>query len=140
MSSQPVQYPRWSIDSIPYWQGCLRGELLYQQCEECGETVFHARAACPYCLSPKLQWRRSAGKGEVYSFTVQYLPVDREHPGKLPLALGIVQLDEGFHMFTEIDETDMDILKIGVRVNVYFDHVAADLALPKFKIDGAEAA
>jgi len=134
-----VFYPRWSVDSMPYWEGCKRGELLYQTCEDCGEVVFHARAACPYCLSPQLEWRRSGGKGSVYSFTVQYLPLDRENPGKLPLALGIVQVDDGFHMFTEIDETDLNVLQIGARVEVYFDPVAPDLTLPKFKIVGRES-
>jgi len=140
MATEIIRYPRWSIDSMPYWEGCRRGELLYQKCEECQEVVFHARVACPYCLSPKLDWRRSAGAGEVYSFTVQHLPVDRENPGKLPLALGIVLLDEGFHMFTEIDETDLRVLKIGARVSVYFDQMAPDLVLPKFKIESGVAA
>ncbi len=135
-----VFYPRWSVDSMPYWEGCKRGELLYQVCEDCTEVVFHARAACPYCLSPRLEWRRSAGKGEVYSFTVQHLPVDRDNPGKLPLALGIVRVDEGFHMFTEIDETDPGILKIGARVSVYFDPIAPDLTLPKFRMESGEDA
>jgi uncharacterized protein len=138
MSTPGVRYPRTTVDSLPYWDGCKRRELLYQTCDDCHEVVFHARAACPYCLSERLQWQRSGGKGAIYSFAVQQLPVDRQNPGKVPLTLGIVELDEGFHMFTEIDSVDLDVLKVGARVSVYFDQVAPDLVLPKFKLDSLE--
>ena len=129
--SRPL-YPRWTIDTMPYWEGCRQGELRYQLCEACGEPVFHPRAACPYCLSPGLQWKKSAGEGVVYSFTIQHVPLDRADPGPLPLTLGIVELREGFHMFAEI--TGADSVRIGARVGVWFDHVAPDLALPKFRV------
>jgi uncharacterized OB-fold protein len=138
MDKAGVRYPRVLVDSRPYWDGCRRGELLYQVCNACGEVVFHARAACPYCLKDALRWEKSAGKGAIYSFAIQMLPVDRQHPGKVPLTLGIVHLDEGFHMFTEIDSVDRNVLKIGARVGVYFDQVADDLVLPKFKLENAQ--
>ena len=137
MQKAGIRYPRTLVDSLPYWEGCRRSELRYQICNDCGEVVFHARAACPYCLSDALRWERSAGKGVIYSFAIQQLPVDRKNPGKAPLTLGIVQLDEGFHMFTEIDSTDRNVLKIGARVSVFFDQVADDLVLPKFKLEPA---
>jgi len=135
MQRAGIRYPRYTVDAQPYWEGCRKNELRYQLCGDCGEVVFHARAACPYCLSGALRWAQSAGKGAIYSFAVQQLPVDRENPGKVPLTLGIVQLDEGFHMFTEIDSTDLKVLKVGARVTVYFDQVADDLVLPKFRLD-----
>jgi uncharacterized protein len=134
MESPSPHYPRWSIDSMPYWEGCRRKELLYQHCDDCNEVVFHARAACPYCLSERLSWHRSAGEGALYSFSVQHFPVDRNNPGKLPLTLGIVELDEGFHMFTEIDCDDPERLRVGTRVSVYFETLAPDLVLPKFAL------
>ena len=137
MQKAGIRYPRTLVDSLPYWEGCRRSELRYQVCNDCGEVVFHARAACPYCLSDALRWERSAGKGVIYSFAIQQLPVDRKNPGKAPLTLGIVQLDEGFHMFTEIDSTDRNVLKIGAQVSVFFDQVADDLVLPKFKLEPA---
>lgn len=140
METTAVRYPRMSVDARPYWEGCRKGELRYQICNGCGEVVFHARAACPYCLSEGLRWAVSKGKGAIYSFAIQQLPVDRQNPGKVPITLGIVELDEGFHIFTEIDCTDRALLKIGKRVSVYFDRVADDLVLPKFKLDGEGAA
>ncbi len=140
MERAAIRYPRKTIDSEPYWEGCRAGELRYQVCNACGEVVFHARAACPYCLAEALRWEKSAGKGAIYSFAIQQLPVDRLNPGKVPITLGIVELDEGFHMFTEIDSTDRAVLKIGARVSVYFERVADDLVLPKFSLDPPGAA
>lgn len=127
-------YPRWSLETKPYWDGCLRGELLYQKCRDCREVVFHARAVCPYCLSSALDWEKSAGRGAIYSFTLLHIPLHRERPGKLPRALGIIALDEGFHMFSQIELPDGAELRVGQRVQVYFDRVAEDLTLPKFRL------
>ncbi len=125
-------YPRWSLETKPYWDACRRGELLYQRCRACNEIVFHPRALCPYCLAGDLEWRRSAGRGTLYSFTEQYIPLHRERPGVLPRILGIVALDEGYHMFTEIRLREGETPSIGMTVAVFFDAVAADLTLPKF--------
>jgi uncharacterized protein len=128
-------YPRWSLETKPYWDGCLRGELRYQKCSDCNEVVFHPRALCPYCLSSNLRWEKSAGRGKIYSFALQHIPVHRDRPGKLPRAVGIIQLDEGYHMFSEIQFTgDGSELRVDLPVTVYFDRVASDLALPKFKL------
>ena len=128
-------YPRWSLETKPYWDGCMRGELLYERCADCREIVFHARALCPYCLSSNLEWLKSKGRGKIYSFTMQHIPLHRERPGKLPRALGIVEVDEGFHMFTEIQVAERAELRVGQAVSVYFDKVAENLTLPKFRAE-----
>ncbi len=126
-------YPRRSAEAMPYWDGCLRDELRFQRCRNCSEPVFHPRALCPYCLSVDLDWQVSNGRGAIYSFTLQHIPLHRERPGKLPRVLGIVALDEGFHMFTEIRLPDAVEPRVGMPVEVFFDHVSETLALPKFK-------
>lgn len=129
-------YPRWSLETKPYWDGCMRGELLYQQCAKCREVIFHPRAVCPYCLSSDVTWIGSKGRGTIYSFTAQHIPLHRERPGRLPRFVGIAELDEGFHMFTEFDPDGFD-LRIGSPIAVYFDRVAENLTLPKFRVMGS---
>ena len=133
-STTTFQYPRSSIDTQAYWDATRRGELLYQRCGDCDSVIFHPRVLCPYCMSDKVGWERSAGRGKVYSFTVQHVPLRRDVPTKLPLVLGIIEMDEGYHMFSEIDETDFARVVVGVPVQVYFDAVADDLSLPKFRL------
>jgi len=126
-----VTYPTWTIDSAPYWMACAEGRLTYQVCEECSSTVFHPRAVCSNCLSERLSWRESNGRGKIYSYSVQHVPIDRSRPHK-PRALGIVHLDEDWYMFSEIVSDDPYSLRIGQEVRVRFDRIADDLVLPKF--------
>ena len=133
-SATTFQYPRSSIDTQAYWDATRRGELLYQRCADCDSSIFHPRVMCPYCMSDKVGWQTSAGRGKVYSFTVQYVPLRRDVPTRLPLVLGIIEMDEGSPMFSEIDETDITKVMVGVPVQVYFDAVADDLSLPKFRL------
>ena len=117
----------------------MRDALLYQKCADCREIVFHARALCPYCLSSNLDWLESKGRGKVYSFTMQHIPLHRERPEMRPRALGIVELDEGFHMFTQILVEEGTEPHVGQAVSVCFDKVADNLTLPKFKVERSDA-
>lgn len=129
-----ITKPRKSLDTQAYWDGCQRGELLYQRCGTCAEPVFHPRALCPYCLSDSLVWQRSPGKGVVYSFTLQYIPLHRDWAGPMPRMLGIAALDEGFHMFTEFLTDDLSYLRIDAPLEVVFDRIGEGVVLPKFRV------
>jgi uncharacterized OB-fold protein len=129
-------YPLPNPDMRPYWEAAGRGELLYQVCNACKEIVFHPRVICPYCLSDNLRYEKSAGKGKVYSFSVQYRAPTPAWDDKLPYALGIIEMDEGYFMFSEIVTSNLDGIKIGLPVEVFFDRVAPDLVLPKFRPTG----
>lgn len=128
--SVPVRLPRWSFETKPYWDALHRDELLYQTCESCAEVIFFPRAVCPYCLGDKVAWHKSKGEGKVYSFTVQHYP----GPPAPPIVLGIVELDEGYYMFTQFLPPNVDDIAIGTLVSVVFDRVSPELVLPKFKL------
>ncbi len=129
-----VTYPRSSLDSAPYWEGCRQGELRYQRCSACGEVVFHPRALCPYCMADALAWKVSAGRARIYSFSVQQVPLRPDVDSRGPRALGIAEVDEGFHMFAEFIADDLDALAIGDSLEVVFDRIDDTLVLPKFKV------
>lgn len=124
--------PRITPDAKPYWEGVARHELRYQVCRNCTATVFHARSVCPYCLGEDLPYRASAGLGRVYSFTELYRSPTGAYASRVPYILAIVELDEGFHMFTELLNFGPESVEIGNRVRVVFEEVAPDLVLPKF--------
>lgn len=127
-----VTYPTWTVDSAPYWIACAEGRLTYQLCDDCGSNVFHPRAMCPYCLSGKLSWRQSAGVGHIYSYSVQHVHLDRSRPQR-PRAMGIIHVKEDYYMFSEIVSDQPEQLRIGQEVRVFFERIADDLTLPKFK-------
>lgn len=124
--------PRWSSETMPYWNGLKEGRLLFNRCRCCGAAVFFPRAICPYCFGRELDWVESAGRGAVYSFTVQYRAARPELQGGMPIVLGIAELDEGYFMFTEFLTADPDSLRIGDRVHVEFHRQSDALVLAKF--------
>jgi uncharacterized protein len=89
------------------------GELAYQVDPE-GKAVWPPRMAAPGTGAP-LEWRVSAGRGEVYSTTVS------RPRGAEPVNLAIVALDEGFRMMSRVVDVAPEEVRIGDRVEVRFD-------------------
>jgi hypothetical protein len=58
MSDKPL--PRVNAINRPFWEGCNRGELVLQQCDQpdCGRHIYYPRVCCPYCGGGDLTWRR----------------------------------------------------------------------------------
>ena len=110
-------------DTGPYWEGCKAGELRYQFCEACSRVNFTPTAHCQGCGAGDLDWRVSAGEGEIYTYSVvrqNRLPAFVEFGA---YAVAYVDLDEGFRMLTSIvgvgDPTSE--VRIGQRVRVEFE-------------------
>jgi len=132
LEPQPVgiPVPNPSPASKPYWEGCARGELLYQRCDDCGTIALRPGTLCGKCLGRSLSWARSAGEGTLYSWTVVWRP---QRPSfTVPYAPAIVTLDEGYQMLTNIVGVAPDDLAIGMRVRVQFHAVGPDVTLPYF--------
>jgi uncharacterized protein len=116
--------------SAPFWQGCQAGKLRYQHCAACGRSNFPPTEHCRHCLSGELDWRTSAGAGEIYSWTVVHRPVTAEF--EPPYAPAIVTLDEGYQILTNIVGVAPEGLAVGMPVQVQFHVVGEDLTLPYF--------
>lgn len=116
--------------SVPFWAGCRCEELRYQHCSDCGTANFPPTEHCRQCLSPDVDWRTSAGVGEIYSWTVVQRPVSPQFAP--PYAPAIITLDEGYQMLTNIVGVAPDELTVGMRVQVQFHSVEEDLTLPYF--------
>lgn len=116
--------------SVPFWEGCRSRELRYQHCADCGVANFPPTEHCRQCLSASLEWTRSGGAGEIYSWTVVHRPVTADF--EPPYAPAIVTLDEGYQMLTNIVGIAADALAVGLRVRVEFHSVGEDLTLPYF--------
>lgn len=127
MSGRPLPQP--SALSRPHWQGCREGVLRVQRCRACGTHVFIPQPLCSSCFSDALDWVDSAGQGVVYSFTVVHRA---PHPSfETPYVVAIVALDEGFEMLANLD-CEPAHTAIGMRVQVAFRSLSAEIALPYF--------
>lgn len=130
-SGKPI--PRVDEESKGFWEACRRHELYVQRCRQCGLTRYYPRAVCTQCMSSDVGWVRSTGRGEVYTFTVthqNHAPGFRE---QLPYVLAYVELEEGVQMLTNIVDCAPDEVRIGLPVEVTFEDVTDEIAIPRFK-------
>ena len=133
MATSKKPLPRSDEESKGFWEACQRHELYVQQCGECGTLRYYPRALCPSCLSDDTEWVLSSGRGTVYTYTVTY---QNQAPGfrdALPYVLAYVTLDEGVRLLTNIVDCRPEEVRIGMPVELVFDDVSAEVALPKFK-------
>jgi uncharacterized OB-fold protein len=125
----PVPSP--SPISRPYWDGCRRGELLYERCADCGHAVFEPAPRCRWCASVRLEWARSNGTGSVYSWSVVWRP---QTPAfAVPYVCAIVDVDEGYQMLANVIGCRPDEVRSGMRVAVEFHPIGGGFALPYFR-------
>ncbi|MBU0991020.1 MAG: Zn-ribbon domain-containing OB-fold protein [Proteobacteria bacterium] len=119
--------------SKEYWKGTKQHKLLIQTCNECGAKIFYPRKFCPECWSKDLGWIEAKGTARVYSFTITRDMVEPKFMPDLPYVLAMVDLDEGIRMMTRIVECDHDKIRIGMDVEVVFEDISDDCALPMFR-------
>jgi len=117
-----------------FWQGCKRHELLIQKCSDCGEiNIYSPRMLCPSCLSDKLNWIKSSGKGKLYSFTVVKAYPPKIFTDALPYVIGVIQLAEGTRIRSNVIDCNHDKIRCDMDVEVLFEDITEEFTLPKFR-------
>lgn len=121
-------------DTEPFWTATAEHRLTYQVCAGCGQVVFYPRRRCTGCVAgAALEWRDSAGRGTVYSFTVIRRNPQPYFADRLPYVVGLIDLDEGFRLVAEIDAPP-GMVQVNQRVAVTWeDHPG--LSVPLFRPD-----
>ncbi len=128
----PLPVP--GVVSQPYWDGLKRHELLMLRCRAGGHLFHYPREFCPVCYSAELEWQAVSGRGRVHSFTVVHRaanPVFQQE--KAPYVFALIRLDEGPILTSNVEGIEPDAVTIDMPVEVYFDDVAAEVTLPKFR-------
>ncbi len=91
---------------------CRKGELAYQVRGDTGTAVFYPRMVAPRTAEPDLEWRISAGHGQVYSTTTVH-PRNGE-----PYDVSLIDMDEGFRLMARVEGMAPADVAIGQRVRV----------------------
>jgi uncharacterized OB-fold protein len=125
-----IPLPNPTLISRPFWDGCQRGELLFQRCQVCHTAVWSPAHMCSTCYSTNLEWERSNGEGEVYSWTVVWRPQTPEFV--VPYAAVIMRMDEGYDILSNMIECEPDAIHVGMRARVTFHKLTDDITLPYF--------
>jgi uncharacterized OB-fold protein/acyl dehydratase len=125
--------PRPSInrDNAFWFEGAKAHQLLIQRCTGC-ETLRHPPGpACPSCRSFDWDAVEASGRGTVYSFTVNHYP--KVPAFDYPLAVGLIELEEGVRVVANIVDIAPDAIEIGAPVEVVFTDFDDELTLPQFR-------
>lgn len=117
----------------PYWDAARRQELVVQRCEDCDRRLFPPRGNCPSCGSAALSWRPVSGRGTVYSYTIAHRPPHPVFAEQCPLAVAIVELEEGPRMISNVVGCNTADVRVGMSVRVAFEPIDdGDVVLPVF--------
>jgi uncharacterized OB-fold protein len=126
--------PRPTPETRPFWDAAKQHRLVIQACDDCGTRYFYPRPLCPACLSRAVRWIDASGRGRLHTFVINHRP-PRGYPVPAPFVIGIVELEEGPRMMSQIVgvEPDPAALRCDLPLEVVFEDITAEITLPKFR-------
>ena len=123
--------PTVSSVTAPFWQAAREHRLVRPVCDECGHNFFTPQLICPRCLSERWTFQASSGAGTVYSSTVIHRSPSPAIPA--PYQLAIVDMDEGWHLLTNIVDRGDRPTPVGARVEVAWVPIDEQWTFPAFR-------
>lgn len=119
-----------------YWRAAGEGRLAIQRCEGCGQHRHPPTEVCYVCGSLAWGWDDQPGTGHVYTYTWADQPVVPALAELGAYNVSVVELDSTngtVRILTRVVDVDRDQLRIGLPVEVTFDPVDEQIALPTFR-------
>jgi len=133
-SGETRPLPQPTADTQPYWEAAREGELLLQRCDGCRRYQFYPRPYCVKCLSERLSWVPSEGRGTIYTYTIVHRAAHLTLQGRTPYAIVVVDLGEGVRMMANIVDSDLTKIRIGAKVVSVFEKASEEITLPQFRL------
>jgi uncharacterized OB-fold protein len=134
--TKPIPVP--DAASAPFFAGALRGELMLLRCGVCATfqspTAYLGvplRPRCVRCFAPALEWARSSGRATLYSYALMHKVYDEAFAADVPYNIAVVETEEGVRLTSQV--VDADALEIGMPLEVTFEPLGDDVAIPKFR-------
>jgi uncharacterized OB-fold protein/acyl dehydratase len=122
--------PALTQDNAFWFEGARDHQLLIQRCAACGTLRHPPLPACGTCGSFDWDTVTASGRGTLFSFVVVHYP---QVPSfEYPLAIGLVELEEGTRVVTNVEGVERDDLQIGMALEATFVDYDDELSLPVF--------
>lgn len=118
-------------DNAFFFEAARRGRLAIQRCAACHALRHPPTPTCPHCRSFDWDTVESSGRCTLQSYTVVHHPQDPAL--QYPLAVGLVDLEEGTRLVADIAGIDQDELTIGMPLQVCFAEHAHGEVLPQLR-------
>ena len=114
-----------------FWDACNNNELRIQSCSKCENLQHPPAVRCLACGSASLGSIVASGKGKIHSWAVAHYP---QAPAfDYPLIVGLVELEEGVRLVSNITGVQPEELEIDMPVEVHWLEVEDGFTLHQFK-------
>jgi uncharacterized OB-fold protein len=142
---------RWFPDEMPvpavnaetngWWEAASQHRLVVQRCTDCGQTRHPPGPVCPRCRSTEAQWSELPGTGTVFTFTVVRQAFIPSLADRIPYVVAALELDgadgaDGARIVSNLIGIDPADVRIGLRVEVVWEDMGPELAIPRFRPAG----
>ncbi|MBN2007803.1 Zn-ribbon domain-containing OB-fold protein [candidate division KSB1 bacterium] len=113
--------------AIPnYWRSIpQRYRYEAAKCTGCGKIFFPPRIVCDECASRSFETINLSRYGKIVTFTVIRI-APSQFVDQAPYPIGIVELNDGIKICTQIADCNPDDLKIGMPVRLEFRKISQD--------------
>jgi uncharacterized OB-fold protein len=109
-----------------YWREIpQRYRLEAGKCKSCGEIYFPPRLICARCRSRQFETVKLRDEGHLVTYTIIRVGPS-QFADQTPYAVGIVELDGGVRITSQIVDCALDKLTVGQRVRVEFRRIQKD--------------
>ena len=120
-----------------WWEQAARDRLVIQRCTGCSRLRHPPRPMCDACRSTGWDHVEACGRGTLASFTVLHHP---QFPGyAYPLTIGIVELEEGTRIVTQLVDCEREEISIGMALEAAIHEDEDGFKLPVFRPAKAKA-
>jgi uncharacterized protein len=124
--------PAVSEEIEAFWAAAAEGRLLAERCTACGNESFPPRGICRLCRGRDMEMSEITGRGDVYSFTVNY---QRWLPDlEVPYTVVLVEFPghPGVRVAGRLRGCDVENVRIGMPVETGFEPGPGGYAIPSF--------
>ena len=115
---RPLPWP--NPTTQPFFDAASEGRLDLQRCPRHG-FFFYPRSHCPVCWQTDWRWETTSGRGVVHSFTIDRVAHVPALAPQAPLALALVELEEGPRLPGRIVDCDVDEVHVGMPVEACYE-------------------
>ncbi|MGY1814099.1 Zn-ribbon domain-containing OB-fold protein [Blastococcus sp. SYSU D00820] len=140
MSDRPTAVPRLVVtqDNEFFFTAAREGRLEIQRCGDCATLRHPPAPACPECRSFSWDTVEASRRCTLHSWTVVHHPPDPAF--EYPLAVGLVDLEEGTRLVADIAGIPHEELALGMELEVGFAEHAHGAVLPQLRRPSGGAA
>jgi uncharacterized OB-fold protein len=132
-SAMRFDLPQPDLETQPFWDGCKEGTFLIRHCNACGRDHYYPRPFCPSCWSDDVSWKEASGRATLYTYSVVHVNDLPPFGERVPYVAGIVDLDEGPRVMTNVEDVPFDELEVGMPLVVAFKAISDDVTIPVFR-------